>query len=121
MTLEFHAHTDLWDEYDLSTNAALTFQRCGNWTARNAADGIVPPDVPWQIDYTPEQITLDPSAAIAELVDAGLWTPLPAGGWRMERGPSDEWTGQMPLWRYSAHLEGVELEPDFTIFPDPDD
>jgi len=121
--LEFHTHSDLWesDEFDLSQNAFLVFTRCGNWTARHHADGLVPPDLPYRVDYTPDEFGLSPKDAIAELERVGLWTPLPDGGWRMERGPSEDLDSPMPLWRYSAPLAGgIEIAPDLTVFPDPD-
>lgn len=95
------------------------FVRCGNLTARDQADGVVPPDMPYSVDYTPGTYSLDPRKAIAELVEKGLRRPPPDEGWQMDYGPSNDWDGQLPVWRYSPPQEGIEVTPGRVVFPDP--
>lgn len=56
-------------------DAAGLWVRAGCWCAMNLSDGYIDPDVPPMLNAT--------KATVTRLEDAGLWLPLPLGGWQM--------------------------------------
>lgn len=75
--------------------------RSGCWTSANGRTGVVPNDVA-------SALSGGDDAAIAVLVDAGLWEPT-REGYRMLRGPSSGPDQPLPIWRYSDGDTGGRL------------